>query len=302
MRVAQVRRLQGSKHGADRYMEMLHPSLEQALSVLPPTCRVPLALALPPHRPGRPEHLAQQLLDRIETHYGGRLHPAVCFESGHAAALQALATACNSLGNGSIPLCLVAGVDSYLAPQTLEWLEDSEQLHGGGAQNNAWGFVPGEAAAAMLIVTAHVRAHCPAPVQAEVMGVGTGHESMRIKTDTVCVGAGLTQAFRQALQALPPGSRVDNVFCDMNGEAYRADEYGFTALRTREHFRDPTDFVAPADCWGDVGAAGAVLHVAMAAACCARGYGRGPLSLVWGSSESGERGAALIQASFVHRE
>lgn len=302
MRVARVRRLPCGLQGADRYMALLRPALDQALAVLPPGCPVPLALALPPPRPGRPQTLARQMLDCIERHDGGRLQPIACFESGHAAALQALATVCDGLGQGRFGWCLVAGVDSYLAPETLEWLEAQEQLHGGGPQNNPWGFIPGEAAAVMLVVNVDLRARSPAPVHAEVLTVGLGQESRLIRTDTVCTGEGLTHAFRQALQALPPGGRVDNVFCDMNGEPYRADEYGFAALRTREHFQDPTAFVAPADCWGDVGAAGAVLHIGMAAHCCARGYGGGPLSLVWASSEGGERGAALIHAPFMPRE
>ncbi|MCM5680086.1 hypothetical protein M8A51_11130 [Schlegelella sp. S2-27] len=302
MRVAQARGLNDRTQGPERYMAMLRPALDEALAVLPPACTVPLALGLPPDRPGRPQNLASQLQSRLEAAYHGRLQPVIVFELGHAATLYALDTAGNSMRHGSIPLCLVAGVDSYLDPETLEWLDDSDQLHGGGPFNNAWGFIPGEAAAAMLVVRPDLRARSPIPMQAEVLGVSTGCETKLIKTDAVCIGEGLTQAFRQVLQCLPAEARVDNIFCDMNGEAYRADEYGFTALRTRERFFDATAFIAPADCWGDVGAAGAVLHAAMAVACSAQGYGRGPLSLVWASSEGGERAAALIHAPFVSRE
>ena len=51
-------------------------------------------------------------------------------------------------------------------------------------------------------------------------------------------------------------AKVSDVYCDLNGEPYRADEFGFAALRTKEHFASASDFVAPADCWGDVAAAG----------------------------------------------
>lgn len=81
----------------------------------------------------------------------------------------------------------------------------------------------------------------------------------------------------------------------MNGETYRADEFGFAALRTRERFRSATDFVAPADCWGDIGAAGMPLHSALALIANRKRYGKGPISLVWASSESGERGAVLLR-------
>jgi 3-oxoacyl-[acyl-carrier-protein] synthase-1 len=179
-------------------------------------------------------------------------------------------------------------------------LEECDQLHSGGALNNAWGFIPGEAAGAVLIGShasqAHVKSH------GQILAIGLAQETKLIKSEDVCIGEGLTQAFRQAFQSLPAGSSIDNIFCDMNGEAYRADEYGFTALRTKDRFRRPTDFIAPADCWGDVGAAGAALHLAMAVACCANGYGHGPLSLVWASSEAGQRGAVVVQAPFVARD
>nr|WP_297350218.1 hypothetical protein [uncultured Caldimonas sp.] len=302
MRVAPVRRLVDQTQGVERYIAMLRPALDEALAVLPPTCKVPLALGLPPERPGRPPDLVVQLQQRLAALYGDRLFPMIPFELGHTAALHALLTACDGLRAGSIPVCLVAAVDSYLSAETLEWLDANEQLHGAGPLNNAWGFIPGEAAAAMLLVGTDVRTRSALPVLGEIVAVGTGRETRLIKTESVCIGEGLTQAFRQALQHLPPGSRIDNVFCDMNGEPYRADEYGFSALRMREHFRDATAFAAPADCWGDVGAAGAVLHVAMAVACCAKGHGQGPYSLVWASSESGERAAAVIHAPLGPRE
>ena len=80
----------------------------------------------------------------------------------------------------------------------------------------------------------------------------------------------------------------------MNGEPYRADEFGFTALRTKEGFESASDFVAPADCWGDVGAAGGLLHLMLACAAAHKGYANGPLALVWASAEAGERAAALL--------
>ena len=47
-------------------------------------------------------------------------------------------------------------------------------------------------------------------------------------------------------------------YCDMNGEPYRADEYGFACLSYQGVSSSPaSDFIAPADCWGDVSAASA---------------------------------------------
>jgi len=300
MRVAGVPGLGAGMPVVERCARMLLPALEEALATAPPDLgRIGLALGLPPRRPGRGDDLVDHLRRVVADHFGGHVAPLVPFEAGHAAALLALEAALKGLGNGSIDACLVAGVDSYLAPETLEWIEDCDQLHGGGPLNNAWGFIPGEAAGALLLQPA---SDAPDGSMADVVALGIGRESKLIKTDAVCIGEGLTQAFRAALAELPGSTRIDNVFCDMNGEAYRADEYGFTCLRTKERFREATDFVAPADCWGDVGAAGAPLHVLLAIAACRKGYAKGELSMVWGSSEGGERAAAIVQAPLVSRE
>jgi 3-oxoacyl-[acyl-carrier-protein] synthase I len=135
-----------------------------------------------------------------------------------------------------------------------------------------------------------------------IVSIGLGREANLIKTETVCLGLGLTEAVRQALAALPKGVKVDRMICDQNGEAYRADEFGFTLVRLSEQVSDGSNFLAPADCWGDVGAASGPLFVALAAAAAERGYARGPHYLVWASSEGGERGAALVQLDVKPRE
>ena len=46
-------------------------------------------------------------------------------------------------------------------------------------------------------------------------------------------------------------AQIDRILCDMNGQRYRGNEYGFAALRFKDLFRDAADFEAPADCWGE---------------------------------------------------
>jgi len=302
MRVARAPWIDIGLEGVDRCAELLLPAIDEALRPLSPVsvpgaARVGLALALPSARPGRPHDLADTLLARIAGKHADRFGAALMFEAGHAAGYLALEAAVKGCAAGSIDACLVCGVDSGLAPETLEWIEACDQLHGGGASNNAWGFIPGEAAGAVLVASGGFARQAGLDAFGEVAGLGIGRERHCIKTDTVCTGEGLTEAFQQAFQTLVPGETVHNVFCDLNGEPYRADEYGFTVLRTGERFRAAGDFVAPADCWGDVGAAGAMLHVALAVISHRKRYGKGPLSMVWASSESGERGAALIRGT-----
>jgi 3-oxoacyl-[acyl-carrier-protein] synthase-1 len=300
MRVARAAWIDASADVADRCAALLLPAIDGALRVLSTAddvwVRCGLALALPPTRPGRPHDLAGSLLAWVSRRYPGRFGTARAFEAGHAGGHLALEAAVQDCFAGAVDVCLVCGVDSTLAPETLEWIEACGQLHGGGADNNAWGFVPGEAAGALLLASRDFARARQLDAWGEVVGIGVAQEAHLIGTGEVCVGDGLSEAFEQALGRLPPEECVHNVFCDLNGEPYRADEYGFTVLRKGDRFRAASDFVAPADCWGDIGAAGVPLHIAIAAICHRKRYGKGRWSMVWASSASGERGAALICA------
>ena len=302
MRISRAPWLDVGLGGAARLGALLLPAIEEALAQLTQlggnvSPRIGLALALPPPRPGQPDGLADDVLQAIRERMGDRFARIARFEVGHAAGHMAVAAAEAGCARDAFDACVVAGTDSYLAPETLEWVEACDQLHGGGPLNNAWGFIPGEAAGAVLFGTPRLAQLCGIAPLGELVSVGIGMESRLIKTDTVCIGEGLTQAFRAALRALAPGEQVDNVVCDLNGEPYRADEFGFATLRHGEHFRAASDFIAPADCWGDVGAAGPPLHMALAVIANRKRYAKGPVSMVWGSSESGERGALLVRCA-----
>lgn len=298
MRAALAPWLTMDVQGADRLAALLLPALDEALAVLGEqpldASRWALALGLPSARPGLPPEVARELLACVKRHAGQRLASAATFEAGHAGGLMALHAALAKLRAGGLDGCVVAGVDSWLEPETLEWLEACDQLHGAGPLNNAWGFIPGEAAGALLLVREPVARQLRLTPLATVLAVGCAQEPKRIKTETVCIGEGLTAAFRATLAALPAGVQVSDLYGDMNGEPYRADEFGFTALRTKAQFEALSDFHAPADCWGDVGAAGGPLHLLLACVAAHKQYARGSHAFVWASAEMGERAAALV--------
>jgi 3-oxoacyl-[acyl-carrier-protein] synthase-1 len=284
--------------GVQRLLALLHPAIDQVLELKRkrmPGLRTALALGLAEPRPGLPANYSAELMETLESDYASEFVAMAPFPNGHAAGLLALEIVTREFAHGDFDGFVIAGVDSYSQPETLEWLEACEQLHGAGALNNAWGFVPGEAAGALLVVRNSVADAFRDVLLAQVAGVGTATESKCIKSQTVCIGEGLTGAFQRALQALAPGELVSDIYCDLNGEPYRADEYGFTCLRTKEYFRSACDFVAPADCWGDVSAAGTPLHVALAAIAGNKGYAKDSTAFVWGSSEGGQRGAAVLR-------
>ena len=301
MRVARAPWLTGPTDLSERLAALIVPAIGEALADASNRTggrplRLGLFVGLPNVRPGVPDDLSERVLSVVEAAYPRAFTHRVTFQSGHAAWFVAVDAALRSASSGC-NASLVVGVDSYLTPETLEWLEASDQLHGGGQANNAWGFIPGEAAGAVILTrSAHERLSDDR-AYGTLEGLGLARESRLIKTGSVCTGQGLTEAFQIALSSLMRPAQIGDVYCDLNGEPYRADEYAFAALRIADRCRAAADVVAPADCWGDVGAAGAPLHVALALIAHRKGYRHGPLALICASSEGGERGAAVIRAA-----
>jgi len=88
------------------------------------------------------------------------------------------------------------------------------------------------------------------------------------------------------------GNEVGQVFCDLNGEEYRAHEWMLALCRLLE----VGEITHPADCLGDVGAAFAPVLIGLAALALARDHEVGR-ALVACSSDFGARGSVCLQAS-----
>ncbi|TIN06720.1 beta-ketoacyl synthase N-terminal-like domain-containing protein [Mesorhizobium sp.] len=281
--------------GPDRAVEIaVSPALDALMPFLGSghTAEVALILSTGEPRPGQPDGFAAQVDRQLRT----RLAQHVVLEGGgstaggHAGGLLAIYHACKLLREGRAKFCLAGGADTYLEPETLEWLDENEQLH---SEGNIYGFCPGEAAGFTLMTTLAVaRAHGLHPLL-EIVGSSIASEENRIKTETVVLGEGLGAAFRLLFQDAPIDP-VGRIICDMNGERYRGNEYGFAVIRNPGRFKDAADFETPADCWGDVGAASGPLFVSLITEAEARGYQPGSLSLIWASSENGARAATLL--------
>jgi 3-oxoacyl-[acyl-carrier-protein] synthase I len=283
--------------GVKRYIELVTPSILEALVPLQQLAqeqrKINVLLGLPEKRPGLPIDLAERLsysIRSIDTERYQIKEVSTTYK-GHTSGLMALAAAENFLSEEQCEFCLVGGVDSYFDPVTLDWIENNEQLH---TPLNAWGFIPGEAAAFCLLCSTETANQYQFPIKAQLLAAATVQEKNCIKTETVCIGEGLTAAVRETMQALPEGMKIDQTYCDQNGEAYRADEFGFMLARLAENFVDPSEYIAPADCWGDVGAASGPLFINLHCAASEKAYNKGSISLLWASSEAGDRSAVIL--------
>ena len=123
----------------------------------------------------------------------------------------------------------------------------------------------------------------------------TAIEPHPLRSTEPCLGEGLTAAFSAVIGNLQlPHEIITATYCDLNGERYRNEEFVYAMFRTQAGFVDANDYISPADCWGDVGAASGPLFAVLAIAARLRGYAKGAYPLLWAGSDSGYRSAVAL--------
>jgi 3-oxoacyl-[acyl-carrier-protein] synthase-1 len=213
--------------------------------------------------------------------------------TGHTGALRALETAVQRITSGQTDLCVVGGVDSYLDWRALDWLQMRLRIVASGVRG---GFHPGEGAALIALANDAGIAALGLRRLARLRAVACALERRRSSSPEGLMGDGLSQAILAATDGLARGRAiVHDIYCDMNGERSRTDDWGFAALRTSTRFRDATAYRMSAGQTGDLGAASGALGCVLAVQAWERGYASGPNALVWGASWRGLRGAALLE-------
>ena len=233
--------------GAKRFLSLAERALCDAcqpLAGLPVhlTRSVELDLALPSIRPGFTN-------EDVETICSGlveindlpvRLANVLVSSEGHAAGLKGLAYIVEKIRQGRLRFGIFGGIDSYLHPDTIEWLDDNRQLFGLEARS---AFAPGEAAGFGVAMHGSLMRDLNLTPLARVSNVALGMEEKRIKTDSVCLGEGLTATINSALRTLNiPAEKISDIFCDINGERYRSEEWGLLvyALENTSPTQRPT--------------------------------------------------------------
>ena len=212
------------------------------------------------------------------------------YRLGRAAGLVALHSAAADIADGKIRGAIVGGVDSLVRPTTFGKMSAAGLVK---AAADAPGVMPGEAAAfcvlekdprASAIVWLQVTAYAEEPT------AGTTDPNQ---------GVGLTKVLR-AVREAGDFSHSPLVICDLDGDRYRALEWGLVGVRVFGDLHEDPEAPAagqtwhPADCVGDTGAASGIMNCVWAAEILRKGYGRVDRIVVWGASHERPRAAALL--------
>ena len=195
-------------------------------------------------------------------------------------------THASELLSSDVDQVIVAGVDSYLDFERLALLDENWELK---SDRNADGFIPGEAAVALLFQTASQAARRNIRPRLTIERVAFGEEPNVFASDYASTGVGLTEAIR----GVAP-SRCPWVLCDLNGQSPRAFEWGTASVRLGAPLANVKKLEHPAECMGDIGAASGALLLACAAAAFERGYAPADQALMWTASSTPLRAAALV--------
>ena len=219
------------------------------------------------------------------------------FTLGQAGVFYALQVAVADLAAGRIQYAIVGGVDTYLDEATLEWLVDINRLKTDHTIN---GIIPGEGAAFVVVENREAAVARGASLLARLDGVAIAMESHGIYADAPCKGEGLTSTLQLTLGGLPDrGVNTAVVVCDLNGERYRASEWGLTLGRALAAVQRSPEVWHPAGSIGDAGAAAGPINLAFAAVSVAKGFVQPRQVLVWGSSDDGQRGSVYLRPAEV---
>jgi 3-oxoacyl-[acyl-carrier-protein] synthase I len=281
--------------GAARMDALLRDVLQRLLETLDRGTikSVLLWVVLPEPRPGWTKEDGRTLVRELARRpaFGGvdfRLA-----KPGHAGGIDALQQAREAIRQGEVEVAGVAGVDSYLDAETIDWLQTDRRILN---RETRASFIPGEGAGAVLVASSSVLRMLGRPSLTHIRGCGSAFELTAADPVAESLGTGLSAAvFQAATDAALGGVELTDIFCDLNGERAKTEDWGFTVLR-HPICEDPSRFVAPADLWGDLGAATGPTLVALTCAAWMRAWAHGPVSLCFASSDAGLRSAVVLEA------
>jgi 3-oxoacyl-[acyl-carrier-protein] synthase-1 len=254
---------------------------------------IPVLLCIAePQRPGRFESLAHVLLHEIERELGLRLHPhSRVIEQGRVGGAVALLQARQILLEGRCTRVVVAGVDSFLMGATLTAYDREDRLL---RRDNSNGFIPGEAAGAVLLAVWQEGGSAPLLVR----GLGFAREPSSIGSGKPLRADGLVGAVNGALSEAGIGLKDCDVrISDMNGEQYRFKEAALLLGRLLRDRKPLFPLWHPGDCVGEIGAATVPAMLAILLDGARKDYLPGPIFLGHLGNDDDKRGSFVAHAT-----
>ena len=212
---------------------------------------------------------------------------------GHRGALQAVAEADTFIHDRHLERLLVLAADSYLDAMSLSWLAEFDRLK---TKNKPTGLIPGEAAVGLLLEPYQKAVRRGAKVLAKVKALALEKEKCHYFSDQPNQGRAMAKTITAALSVQSSNKPfAGDLIIDLNGENWRAYEFGTAVTQVPQHLLGEYHLLTPAISVGDTGAASGALNIALAARALDRDYATSASTIIVASSDYGEVGTLIIE-------
>lgn len=195
---------------------------------------------------------------------------------------------------GEIDFCLIAAVDSFLLEGRLAIYDEQWRLK---SDRNPSGYIPGEAGVVLLLETEAFARQRKSPSLLTIDGVGSGQEPNPVTGAKTSSGRGLSDAITSLASITGRDRPWRWVMSDLNGERYKAYEWGVVLPRLSALIHDQHEFSYVAECIGDTGAAVAAIQVGCVSEAFKRGYAPAESALLFAGNDAGKRCALSVSKS-----
>lgn len=238
--------------GRTKLLKMAAQAIRECLNqaMCENTSSIPLILSLPEkERPGRViddnNRFFSDLEKELKLTFAAKSR---VLTYGHTAAAVSVKHARELIQKGNASRVVIAGVDSLLSAPALREFQENERLL---TSQNSNGFIPGEAATAILM-----ERNSNGASQLTVHGLGFGMEPAPLSSGLPLRAEGLKSAINASLAETGCNlHELNNRITDMTGEHYYFKEASLALSRTLKKVVPEFDIQHPTDCVGEVGAA-----------------------------------------------
>ena len=190
------------------------------------------------------QHVVQEL-------YGN--HVKAIISQGNASFHHAVSESAKVIQSTPDALCIIGCVDSLIANSILNWLDGDGRLKSSG-HGRQHALIASEAACFVVIEDLEQARRAGRPILARISTLGLAEERQPRSSEQTGSGKGLTEACRMAMEPLKEVP-IFNILGDLNGEDTRAEEWDTVQLRCFPKDRAAPFLRAPAESYGDIGAA-----------------------------------------------
>ncbi len=272
-----------------RMLQLATAALLDLAADIPDGVKVPVFLAGPETIVDTEQSVCKVFLQNLAIQSGVNIDLGYSrsITTGRAGGLEVIDIARKYFDLKIADIAVIGGVDSYYDKDILHYYTEQQRLMAFGAGD---GFIPGEGAGFLLLVSPHAPAELKAACNAHITGIGLGRESGHLNSDSTYRGDGLAEAVRDAV-TVSKNHGIHTVMSTMNGEHYFAKELGVMIARNRLKFMDDMEIRHLAEFCGDLGAASGPVMISILQNCGWLNEGDG---LVYCSSDGEDRSAICL--------